>query len=113
MNIKYSQISDYCNELHALAKNMKDTLEEVTSLSSKLQNKEAWSGAAANNYTEKIRVMTSGFEEIFIELENSILFMASCAEGYKAIDDDVIREICSNLKITEPNLNTSSIFNGV
>ncbi len=110
MNISYSQISDYCNELHTLAKNMKDTLENVTNISSKLQNKEAWSGNAANHYAEKIHAVTSKFEEIFIELENSILFLASCAEGYKAIDENVIREICSNLKITEPNLNTSSIF---
>ena len=38
--------------------------------------------------------------------------MASCSDGYQAIDNQIMHEICSNLKINEPSLNTSNIFGG-
>ena len=64
-------------------------------------------------YEKKLKSMTMNFDEIFRELENSILYMANCAEGYQAVDQTVIKEICDNLNISQPNLSTSNIFNGV
>lgn len=110
MKISYSQVEEYCNELHSLAKNMKETLENVRETGKKLSSSGRWVGSASNYYSEKLSNLTKDFDEIFKEVENSILFMASCSEGYNYIDKVVIREICSNLNITEPCLDTSKIF---
>ena len=67
---------------------------------------------ASQVFCDKLESLTKNFEEVYIELEISILYMASCSEGYQVIDKQIMQEICSNLNITEPNLNTSSIFGG-
>lgn len=110
--ISYSKVETYCNELHALAKQMKETLENVEQTGKKVQSSGSWSGDASSFYVNKINNVSKNFDEIFEEIENSILYMAKCSEGYQSIDTNVMREICSNLNITEPNLNTSKIFNG-
>jgi Uncharacterized protein conserved in bacteria len=110
MNISYGQIEDYCNEMHALANNMKSTLDEIIASSNKLSSSGSWTGDASEFYQSKIKKLTNNFDEVFIELENSILFLANSAEGYKAIDEKVIREICNNLNIMEPSLVTSKIY---
>lgn len=112
MNISYSQVEMQCNGLHATAKNMKEILEKIDQIRIKILNGDSWDGNAANAYSSKLESITKNFEEIFLEIENSILYMAKCSEGYQAIDQQIMNEICSNLKITEPSLNTSNIFNG-
>lgn len=112
MKISYKQVETQCNELHSVAKNMKEILDNINRIGNSILSGESWNGDAANTYSKKLNTVTKNFEEIFLEIENSILYMASCAEGYQAIDEKIMQEICSNLKITEPNLNTSNIFNG-
>lgn len=112
MNISYSQVEEQCNELHAVAKNMKEILDNIEGIRTKISSKDSWSGYASDIYSGKLESISKNFEEVFIEIENSILYMASCSDGYQAIDQQIMKEICSNLKITEPNLNTSNIFNG-
>ncbi len=112
MNISYSQVEEQCNELHAVAKNMKEILDNIDGIRIKVLNGDVWSGEASEIYSNKLESVSKGFEEIFLEIENSILYMAGCSSGYQAIDRQIMNEICSNLKITSPNLNTSNIFNG-
>lgn len=111
MNLSYKQVENYCNELHLIAKNMNEIMQNITGIANEIANGENWSGNASEFYSKKLKSLSKNFDEVFCEMENSILFMASCAEGYQAIDKDVIREICANLNITNPNLSTSSIFN--
>lgn len=112
MNISYSQVESQCNELHSTAKNMKEILDNINSIKSKVSSGGSWNGSASDTFAKKLEAVSKNFEEIFSELENSILYMASCSDGYQAIDQQVMREICSNLQITEPSLNTSNIFRG-
>ena len=112
MNIFYSQVETQCNELHSVAKSMKEILDNIDGIRIKILNGDSWSGSASNTYSDKLESVTKNFEEVFLEMENSILYMAKCSDGYQAIDNQIIREICSNLKINEPSLNTSNIFNG-
>lgn len=112
MKISYSQVEEQCNELHLVAKNMKEILDNIDEIGSKILDADTWSGKAANHYSDKLTAITTNFEEVFLEIENSILYMASCSDGYQAIDKQIMKEICSNLKITEPTLSTSNIFNG-
>jgi hypothetical protein len=111
MKISYTQVESYCNELHNLAKNMNELIENVNIISDSIIKSGNWEGVAADYYVNKLNRVTKNFDDVFCEMENSILYMAKCAEGYNAIDKDVVREICSNLKISSPSLNTSSIFN--
>lgn len=110
--ISYGDIETLCNGLHQVAKTMKEILDDIEGIKNKLSSGSSWSGSASSTYAEKLSAVTKNFEEVFIEIENSILFMASCAEGYQAIDENIMQEICSNLNITEPSLSTSNIFNG-
>lgn len=112
MNISYSQVEAQCNELHSVAKNMKEILDNIDAIRTRILNGESWSGSASNTYSNKLGSISKVFEEVFFEIENSILYMASCSDGYQAIDQQIMHEICSNLRITEPSLNTSNIFNG-
>ena len=112
MNISYSQVEMYCNELHSVAKNIKEIFDNIENLRTKILNGDSWSGKASQTFCDKLGSVTKNFEEVYLELENSILYMASCSDGYEAIDKQIMQEICSNLNITEPNLNTSNIFGG-
>lgn len=112
MKVSYSQIEAQCNELHAVAQNMKSILDNIDGIRSRVSGGESWTGSASDTFSEKLSSVSKNFEEVFQELENSILYMASCAEGYQAVDEMIMKEICSNLKITSPNLSTSNIFNG-
>lgn len=112
MKISYSQVEAQCNELHSVAKKMKEILENVDSIRTKVQKGDSWSGEASSTYSKKLEEVAKNYEEVFLEIENSILYMANCSEGYQAIDQQVMNEICTNLNITEPNLGTSNIFGG-
>ena len=111
MKISYSQIEEYCNELHNLAKKMDDILNNVKSIRQEVINNKAWQGKAANFYFQKLNNVIQNFDEVYREIENSILYMAKCSDGYQAIDKDIMNEICNNLGITTPSLDTSNIFN--
>ena len=110
MNISYSQVESQCNQLHETAKKMKDILDMVSEIRKNACNSASWNGEASNAYSEKLSLLIGSFDEAFLEIENSILYMASCSSGYQALDQQVMQEICSNLNITEPNLSTSNIF---
>lgn len=110
-SISYSQVEQYCNELHNLAKLMKENLQEIETVNNKIISSNIWVGKGAQYYQKKLNNVTKQFDEIFIEMENAILFMANCSTGYQEIDNKVMSEICNNLNITSPNLSTSNLFN--
>ena len=110
MKISYSDVESYCNELHSLANKMKDILDDVKNIKTKISSSETWTGAASNYYSDKLKNVSNKFDEIYDEIEYSILFMANVSDGYQSIDQDIMSEICSNLSISEPNLSNSKIF---
>ena len=108
--IHYEQVEESCNELHQLAKNMKELVDKINNTSKKLSSNESWNGMAANYYISKMDRLCKNFDEMFAEIENSILYMAKCSGGYQEIDKVVMNEICINLNIQSPNLSNSKIF---
>lgn len=110
MNISYKDVEEQCNQLHELAKNMNDTIKQIADINSKL--KSAWIGIASDAYTEQLEMATNVFTEIYAAIESSILYMASCAEGYQAIDEKVMEEICNYLNIDSNALKASSTSSG-
>lgn len=108
--IKYQDVRHSSEEIHTFAKNMKISLENITKNVKNLKNAGFWEGNSSDYYINKLEKLTSNFEEIYVELENSVLYLANVSDGYEAIDKKVMQEICDNLNIVEPSLNTSNIF---
>lgn len=99
MKISYSQIEEQCNELHLVAKNIKESLDNIEQIRIKVSNDDNWVGNAASVYLNKLEYVTKNFDNIYKEIEFAILYLASCAEGYQAIDKNVIEEITSSLNL--------------
>lgn len=110
MKISYSQINNECNELHLLATKINENVNYIKNLNNSLIKNSIWTGSASENYSIKLKQLLDNFDDVSTEIENSILFLAKSAEGYQAIDNMIISQICNNLKITAPSLNTSKIF---
>lgn len=113
MKFSYTQIESYCNELHNVANRMKEILDNVDTSCTSVTNNGLWEGNASNHYYSKAKKLISNFEEVYREMEMSVLYLAKCSEGYQAIDKNIVGEICNNLNITEPNYDSSKIYSGV
>lgn len=109
--ISYSQVESYCNELHAIAANIKSKLEEIEGIRTSLTSG-VWEGKASDAYKNELGEQTLQFEPMYKEVENSILFMAACSDGYEAMDRNLLNEVCGNLGIESDRagLYTSKIF---
>lgn len=110
MKISYSQVESYCNEMHKIASEIKQMVETIQGVGKTVAESSAWEGESSAHYAEKLKSLTTAFDEIYIELENAVLFMAKSAEGFQAIDKQVLKEICNNLHISTPSLENSKIF---
>ena len=108
--IKYDDVRASSQKLHSIAQNMKNSLDNILSYTQSLNGSGYWEGPASEYYINKMTKLINNFEEIFRELENSVLYLAKVTEGYQALDEKIIQEICNNLRISEPTLNTSKIF---
>lgn len=110
MKLSYSQIETYCNEMHKIASEMKDLIEKVQGVGKQVESSSSWEGNASTFYSEKLQKLISVFEPVFVELENAVLYLAKSAEGFEAVDKQVLKEICASLHIDAPTLSKSKIF---
>ncbi len=110
VKISYSGVASNCNEMHNIANSMKTNLDAVKGKYQTLSSGADWTGDAASACMEKFKKLVDTFDEAYNEIEYSILYMAKCSDGYQAIDQNVMKEICNNLNISEPNLSNSKIF---
>ena len=106
--IEYQTVKVSSERIHSIANNMKTLLENISKNTSNINNN--WEGSASSYYVDKMTKLVSNFEEIYIELENSVFYLANVTEGYQALDEKIVQQICNNLNITEPSLETSNIF---
>lgn len=107
--ISYSQVEQYANEIYSIANNMNDTIENIKSKAALLPGG-YWEGDAADYYTEKIGELLAAFDDIYVEMLNSYLFLAKVSDGYQALDKQIMQEICGSLQISSPNQFKSNIF---
>lgn len=110
MKFSYTAIEGYCTEMHQIAQNMKEILEYINQNTNMLFQNGYWEGPGASYYFGKFSNISNQFEEVYREIENSILFLAQTAEGYGAMDKKLVAQICNGLNISEPSLATSKIF---
>lgn len=100
MHISYKDVEQQCNSLHELAKSMDETITQINTLNASVKG--VWLGPAADAFTGNLGAAAASFAEVRAAIETSILYMAKCAEGYKAIDKTVMQEICDYLNISIP-----------
>ena len=110
MKFSYEKIAEYCNEMHQIAQNMKNILEYIDNNTKNIFETAIWSGPGASYYNEKFSNVSNTFEDVFIEMENSILYLVQVSDGYKGVDNSLINQVCKSLNIKEPILATSKIF---
>jgi len=110
MSIKVdsSGIEEICNNMYSITKRMKENITNIQNDNTTLAND--WSGEASENYDNKLRALLNSFDEAYKELLYAILYMARTSEKYQGLEQEVIRNVCSDLNISEPNLNGSKIF---
>ena len=92
--ITYSSVEGCCNDMHNLAMNINKSLNNIKSISNRINT--AWKGPASEYYIQRLNELADNFDDTYKELENCILFMAKCSEGYQVIDKGVMIEICNN-----------------
>ncbi len=99
MKFYYSQIEDYCTNLYQVSKNIRNILDETMGEINKISNTEIWKGPAGDNYIEKLKGISLSFDNASAELESAVLFLASCADNYETLENNIIQEISNNLQI--------------
>jgi len=111
--ISYKQVEESANEIHRLAISMSETMKHVENTCKTLVDTEGWSGKAADFFLGKVVKMNNEFQvEAYAEMENLVLYLAQVTEGYKVLGESLVKEICQNLGMSEPNLSSSTIFGG-
>ena len=114
MNLKFSyeKIESSCNEMHDIANKMKDIMEHMNQISSRLQNGN-WEGKASDYFVKKLNRLVANLEEAYKEVEMAILYLANTAEGYQSIEKNIMSQIYNNLNISSPSYQSSNIFRGM
>ena len=83
--ISYGEISNSCNNLTNLASSMSTTSDNIQAAINQITDP-TWDGMAATSYVEKIKSLCNHLPDANRQLAEAVLFLASCADGYKSID---------------------------
>ena len=108
--IKYADIESECNTLHKVANDIKETLENIEKKTLAISSNDMWVGKASDHFNEYVRNLSKNYDDIYNELEASVLYLASCAEGYKAVDQMIMNQILNNLNISDPSNYQSNVY---
>ena len=85
MNLSYSELKEYSNELHGSYKNIQEIFENIIGIKDQLIKTECWTGPAFNYYINKITSLTQNFDEVYLELEKSALYLDKILEDYEIL----------------------------
>ncbi len=90
--INYNDISSSCSNLTNLASSMSETSENIQSAINQITDP-TWDGTAATSYVEKLRSLCNHLPDANRQLAEAVLFLASCADGYKSIEDATVQKL--------------------
>ena len=90
--VNYSEIENSCNNLTNLATSLQSTIDNLESITSQITDP-TWGGAAAESYLEKIRSLCKHLPDANRQLAEAVLFLASCADGYKSIEASKLQQL--------------------
>lgn len=113
MRLSYNDIKEYSEQLHIIARKIENNFEDLKSLGTTLEAKEILVSPASNYYQTKFMSVVKNVDEALYEIESCVLYMAKISDGYKALDEKLLSDICAKLKMVEPTIESSRIFNGL
>ena len=90
--VDFDAISDSCANLTSLTESVDKTIDVVDSAVNRIKNP-AWEGKAASNFKETLKKLTDNIPVFEQQLALSVLFLASCADGYKKLGEDSVKKL--------------------
>ena len=114
MNLSYSELKEYSNELHGSYKNIQTIFENIIGIKEQLTKTECWTGPASNYYINKITNLTQNFDEVYLELEKSALYLDKVLEDYEILVNSAstgMNEILGYGTSIEPGTNSINVGN--
>lgn len=90
--ISYGSISSSCANIKNITLKLNTTISNINEAINKIQDP-VWSGTAASAYKEKIKLLVDNLPDANRQLALSVLFLASCADGYKSIDKESVNSL--------------------
>ena len=112
VKFSYSQIEPCCFELRDITQNMAKILKDIETINNNIFNYDTWEGPGASYYHEKIKSLTSNFEQVYIELKSATMFLAQTAMDYSKLDKQVVMQVTNNFNISESIMSMSKFFGG-
>jgi uncharacterized protein YukE len=108
--VEYKLVEEYNNNLHQIALEINQIFETIKMVATVVDDESNFSGEAKEYYIKKLKDLMFNFEEIYNEIENCVIYIAACSDGYQALDRKVAKEILENLNLPELSLEQSTIF---
>ena len=91
-SVKFEEIKTSCSNLQGLASNMKITNGNIDGVVSKVSDPN-WAGDAANNYRDKLQILSNKLPDAQHQLALSVLFLASCSDGYEILGNNNVNTL--------------------
>lgn len=90
MKISYNELKQYTEELRSVIQNVDEILENVSSINNQIARSECWVGEASDFYVNKSKSITACFDELYSELDKSVLYLDKVIVEYEDTDSKVI-----------------------
>ena len=91
-SMNFDSIEGSCKNLATLASSLDKTIDTVNSAVSKIAHP-AWEGTAAENFRKELQKLADNLPVANQQLALSVLFLASCADGYKSLGDASVQKL--------------------
>lgn len=90
MKISYNELKQYTEELRSVIQTVNEILENVSSINNQIARSECWVGEASYFYVNKSKSITACFDELYSELDKSVLYLDKVVVEYEDTDSKVI-----------------------
>lgn len=91
-SINFDSIENSCRNLTTLATSLDKTSDTVNTAISKIAHP-AWEGDAANHFRSELQKLADNLPIADQQLALSVLFLASCADGYKSLGEANVKKL--------------------
>jgi hypothetical protein len=91
-SVNFDDIATSCGNLKNLACALDETSENTRDASAKIKDP-TWDGEAARSYASDLKELVGNLPEANRQLALSVLFLASCADGYEKLGNDSVNRL--------------------
>ena len=90
--VKFDDIATSCGNLKNLAVKVDNTNTVAQDAAAGIKDP-TWAGDAATAYADKLKKLVDNLPEAKRQLALSVLFLASCADGYEKLGSDAVKQL--------------------